>query len=130
MFMLLAPLLARFPLCCSVKCAMPINTWLFVNRTRNLPVPLPLLNNSAVAFFAQHTRIPTSGFYPQHWHPCHLSFGFGFALICSSSPTNPLSLKYSIRYQISDVSCYAAAMTRPWIAPSPFSVVWLLIVKS
>ena len=67
-----ASLLARLPLSCSAECATP--------------TPLSLLNHSALALFAQRTRIPTStrgsGFCATIWvcissriHPAPCSFG-------------------------------------------------------
>ena len=36
------------------------------------PMPLPLMNHSALALFAQRTRIPTSARSIQHWLLCRL----------------------------------------------------------
>ena len=56
-----ASLLAHLPLYCSAECATPTNTSLFLQIIRGIwPMPLSLLNHSALALFAQRTRIPTS----------------------------------------------------------------------
>jgi hypothetical protein len=54
---------ARLPLYCSAECATPTNSSLFAKLSRNLAnalLPRSLLNHSALALFAQRTRIPTS----------------------------------------------------------------------
>ena len=55
-----AYLLARLPLYCSAECAAPSNTSLLANFRGIWPMPFSLVNHSAIALFAQRTRVPTS----------------------------------------------------------------------
>jgi len=73
-----ASLLARLPLYCSAECATPTNSSLFANFRGIWPMPLSLLNHSALALFAQRTRIPTSA----------RSIGFCAIWVCISSSSS------------------------------------------
>ena len=73
-----ASLLARLPLYCSAECATPTNSSLFANFSRNFAnAPLPP-DHSALALFAQRTRIPTSA----------RSIGFCAIWVCISSSSS------------------------------------------
>ena len=76
-----ASLLVRLPLYCSAECATPTNSSLFLQIFRGIcPMPLSLLNHSALALFAQRTRIPTSA----------RSIGFCAIWVCISSSSSYL----------------------------------------
>jgi len=73
-----ASLLARLPLYCSAECATPTNSSILQFFRGIWPMPLSLLNHSALALFAQRTRIPTSA----------RSIGFCAIWVCISSSSS------------------------------------------
>jgi hypothetical protein len=70
-----ASLLARLPLYCSAEAQHPQIPRFFAKFPRNLANAFSLLNHSALALFAQRTRIPTSA----------RSIGFCVICVCISS---------------------------------------------
>jgi len=62
----------------SAECALPTHALLFVIFARIWRMPLPLMIHSALALFAQRTRIPTSA----------RSIGFCVIWVCISSSSN------------------------------------------
>ena len=63
----------------SAECALPTNASLFLHFLREFwPMPLPLMIHSALALFAQRTRIPTSA----------RSIGFCVIWVCISSSSS------------------------------------------
>jgi len=70
----------------SAECALPTNASLFfLQFLREFwPMPLPLMIHSALALFAQRTRIPTSA----------RSIGFCVIWVCISSSSSSSSLRF------------------------------------
>ena len=81
LFILRRSRFARLPLHCSAECAILTNASLFVIFARILANAPPLMIHSALALFAQRTRIPTSA----------RSIGFCVIWVCISSSSSSSS---------------------------------------